>query len=536
MNLDTWDRELLHDVDRDFILDGLKHGFYITDATIDTHGENIFVENSTSATKPDVRHLVEQEILLELSHGRYVFTDTPPIITSALCTAEKSSGGIRLIHDLSRPEDESLNSFASKNTFTAESVSDAISRIGPRWFMGKIDLQSAYRSVPVHPSQYAFTGLHWIFENHKKHYMYDSRLPFGARKSPYIFHTLTQAVKRMMVRRGFTATTVFLDDFFVAGETFEECLIAYNTLIKLLCSLGFMINWTKVCDPTQRLVFLGVVIDTVHGTLSLEQTKVKRLQNDLTGIQARKRVTRRQLESLAGKLSWAAHVIPWGRTHLRSIFNVIKTLNLPKHKVLTSVITTDLQWWSVWLSMGNNTKLIWDNRPLLHAYTDASLRAGGGFYQGDWFYSEWQADWPDISDDHINIKELGSVCIAALRWGPTWSGHRVMIHTDSRVVEAMINNGSSTNDTCLAILKALSFISLFYGFTICADYIRGCDNIIADHISRMYMHEHFQKLFTIFYYVLGFRDALLPIYNLHTHMTPYSMSFLQNKLHVCATN
>ena len=70
-------------------------------------------------------------------------------------------------------------------------------------------------------------------------------------------------------------------------------------------------------------------------------------------------------------------------------------------------------------------------------------------------------DWPGISDDHINIKELGSVCIAALLWGPTWSGHRVVIHTDSRVVEAMINNGSSTNNNCLAILKALYFISLY---------------------------------------------------------------------------
>ena len=43
----------------------------------------------------------------------------------------------------------------------------------------------------------------------------------------------------------------------------------------------------------------------------------------------RKRASRSQLESLAGKFCGASHVVPWGRTHLRSIYVSISSLKSP---------------------------------------------------------------------------------------------------------------------------------------------------------------------------------------------------------------
>ena len=225
-----WERELAGDPDRDYIVNGLKHGFYIVDDVTEIDQRDVHVKNGSSVLHPNTRRLVEDQVLLELNHGRYVVTETKPSIVSALSAVPKSDGGIRLIHDFSRPDELSVNSYATKESFCAETVDDAVSRIGPGWYMAKVDLQSAYRTVPVHPSQFTLTGLQWTFQDKSTKFMYDSRLPFGARKSPQIFHTLTQAVKRMMVRRGFVTTTVLLDDFFIAGETFDECLLALNTL------------------------------------------------------------------------------------------------------------------------------------------------------------------------------------------------------------------------------------------------------------------------------------------------------------------
>ena len=110
----------------------------------------------------------------------------------------------------------------------------------------------------------------------------------------------------MMIKKGFNSIVVYLDDFLIAGRTFGECLEAYTTLIKLLRSLGFWISWSKVCDPTTKLTFLGITIDTVRGTLSLEDCKVKELCDIISEFKTKKRASKRKLESLAGKLAWIA--------------------------------------------------------------------------------------------------------------------------------------------------------------------------------------------------------------------------------------
>ena len=86
----------------------------------------------------------------------------------------------------------------------------------------------------------------------------DSKLPFGARLSPGIFHRLTQAVRRIMARRGFDLLVVYLDDFLVMAESRDACAEALSVLIQLLRKLGFAIHWGKVVDPTTKITFLGI--------------------------------------------------------------------------------------------------------------------------------------------------------------------------------------------------------------------------------------------------------------------------------------
>ena len=85
-------------------------------------------------------------------------------------------------------------------------------------FMAKIDFSVAYRIVPIHPECYSATGLQWTFSGATTpSYMFDSRLPFGASKSPYIFQKLSTSVTRMMARRGYTVIS-YLDDFLIIDQ------------------------------------------------------------------------------------------------------------------------------------------------------------------------------------------------------------------------------------------------------------------------------------------------------------------------------
>ena len=126
-----------------------------------------------------------------------------------------------------------------------------------------------------------------------------------------------------MDRSRFSSVVVYLDDFLIAGPTRRICMEAFNFLLNLLHKLGFQINWAKVVDPCQKIIFLGYKISTILGTLSMDVQKVESFHVLLVEFLKRKWATRKQLERLARKLMWAATIILWGRLHTSSTFDLI---------------------------------------------------------------------------------------------------------------------------------------------------------------------------------------------------------------------
>jgi hypothetical protein len=186
---------------------------------------------------------VEQQIRTELDNGRYVVATTHPHLISALGAIPKpNKPEVRLIHDCSRPKGSALNDLALGDCFHYQTVQDAVELITPSSYLAKLDLSAAYRSVKTHPSDWLLSGLAWTFTGDTNPtVMIDKRLMFGARKSPFIFHQLSQAVCRIMAHHGFPNIVCYLDDFLVISSSFEECVATLNYLIKLLRFLGFAI-------------------------------------------------------------------------------------------------------------------------------------------------------------------------------------------------------------------------------------------------------------------------------------------------------
>ncbi|XP_066928816.1 uncharacterized protein [Clytia hemisphaerica] len=329
-----WDKELLNDLDRQFLFDGVVNGFQLlpADATISPAE----MDNYNSAVGPGSKEKVEATILEELSAGNYILANEKPVIVSALGAVPKpDSEDLRLIHDCSMPHGLGVNSYIDIEKQSFQTLDDACRLIGENFFIAKIDLRQAYISVPVHPANHAALGLKWNFSG-DEHYTYlkDPRLPFGARSAPGIFHCLTQSVRRMMQRRGFPLIIVYLDDFLVIGRTRQECQAAFDTLHSLLISLGFTISPSKLVSPCQKLVFLGVEIDTTTLTLALPAKKLGDLRDVLMSFQSRARASKRQLQQLAGRLNWACKVIYGGRTFLRRILDLTGSLHKQSSKCL----------------------------------------------------------------------------------------------------------------------------------------------------------------------------------------------------------
>ena len=381
LNVDLWLDEFKGDPDEVFLADGLKNGFQLI--PVGSCFQEAEMDNYCSATNPAVRSKVEKTLLEELGIGNYVVTDHKPVIVSALGAVPKpDSEEVWLIHDCSQPAGKALNDYADLESCKYQTLDDAISLLTPGCYMAKIDLRHAYRSVHIHPDNYEATGLKWRFgDSRHVTYFVDARLPYGGRRAPGIFNRLTQAVKCMMARRDYRAIVVYLDDFLVIGATWQECQEVFECLLQLLNNLGFEINQKKAVPPTQQLVFLGILIDTISQTLSLPEDKLVKLRSVVKEFLQRHKSSKRQLQSLAGKLNWACKAVYGGRTFLWRILDAMNTLVSPAAKFLfTPQFFADLIWWSQFLAVFNGRQLFLDSAPVVDVQTDACYEAAGVFF------------------------------------------------------------------------------------------------------------------------------------------------------------
>ena len=428
-----------------------------------------------------------KQILHEIGMGNYEIVPEPPEIISPIGVIEKPDGGVRLIHDCSVPKGKAVNDYCTTDWHHRFArVDDAATLVTEGCYMAKVDLKSAYRSVSISKHSQKVTGLKWTFGN-RTVYFRDTKLCFGSRLAPGIFHRLTQAVKRMLERKGLKAVVVYLDDFFIKADSFEDCVDALNLVISLLRKLGFHINWQKVTDPSTRIIFLGIEIDSSNMCLRLPDDKLHQALDELRSFRSRKRASKKQLQSLAGKLNFCAGVVFGGRVFLRRIIDSINLLKADNHKmILTAGIHADINWWLQFMSTFNGKSMLLDQQAVESVFTDSCTFAAGGIYAGDWFYINWDLDWPLVSQLHINSKEILAAFLAVCRWAPCWRNKRIYLQSDNITAVAAINKGTSRNPFIMGCLRQLFWLSACYNFHISARFLPGISNTVADDISRLH--------------------------------------------------
>ena len=106
--------------------------------------------------------------------------------------------------------------------------------------------------------------------------------------------------------------------------------------------------------PTQKLVFLGVQLDSTDGTMSLPPYKLEQFRDLIS-----ESLNRKQIQQLAGKLNWASSVVRGGRAYLRRILDVMQPLQNNRHKIrVPASMQEDLLWWNKFLPVFNSVTVI----------------------------------------------------------------------------------------------------------------------------------------------------------------------------------
>lgn len=480
------------------MLEGIKHGFRICDKRAEGT-TNVKVNNHPSVFK--FQDKVEQELKGQIKDGNYVIAEKSglkPKIISPLGAIPKNDNEVRVIHDCSRPIGEAVNDYAVGSSVQYQTINEAYKLVQKDYYMCKVDLKAAYRSVAIHPDDYEMTGLCFKFsDDNSETILCDVRLPFGSSKGPMIFHRLSQAVKRMMYRRGFKNVIAYLDDFLIVEESYELCQKAQLTLLNLLVRLGFLISWKKVVSPGKNVEFLGVTIDSTMCTASLSDVKLAALLEKLKSFRKKSRASKRQLQSLAGSLNWACQVIQGGRYFLRRILDALKCLKLSSHKCkLSAEFHKDLTWWIDYSSTFNG---VFYYREVEHEaiHTDACNEGAGIFFKGQWFYINWIGDFPSCVNLHINYKEVMAIILGLEIFAPRLANTHITVVTDNTAAKGILNKGRSRSTFVMSWLRRLFWVCSMYNISFRVIHVPGSLNQIPDSISRLHEPGQVLRLYSL---------------------------------------
>ena len=137
-------------------------------------------------------------------------------------------------------------------------------------------------------------------------------------------------------------------------------------------------------------------------------------------------------------------------------------------------------WWICLLSAHNCKTFFPSVIPELPtaALTDASLSGGGCLWATDWMYANWVLNYLSLYSLHINYKETFTTVLGAHRWTPFWSGHRVIIKTDSQVAVVILNKSSTCCPVIMDWIRSLFWLKEYCNFSLLVKHIPGTTNTL----------------------------------------------------------
>ena len=186
----------------------------------------------------EVANLLQKAVIIETRHE-------PGEFISSVFVRPKKDGSHRMILNL-----KNLNKHVQYNHFKMDTLQSVISLMTPNCFMASVDLKDAYYSVPVAVAHQKYLKFEWG----GKLYQFTC-FPNGLAFCPRKFTKLMKPAYAALRQLGHI-NSPYIDDSYLQGGSYEECLANVLDTVKMFLSLGFILHPQKsVFTPTQRLVF-----------------------------------------------------------------------------------------------------------------------------------------------------------------------------------------------------------------------------------------------------------------------------------------
>lgn len=447
------------------------------------------------------REKVRKELRAGNLLGPFQHRPIPDLICSPMGLIPKKGnpGKFRMIMHLSSPTHQSINDFIPRRFCTVQykSIDHAIALVaqhGRGAWMSRSDLESAYRFVPMHKTMLSLLG----FTMDDQYYI-DTMLPFGSSEACAIFEKFSSFIDwRVKHETGYEISHM-LDDFFQVHSDQQECARLLQVFLDICAKLKFPVSAEKTVQPTQIIVYLGLLINSLLMVISIPKDKCDQALEIIREQLTTRKTTVRKLKSLTGFLNFLCKAIPPGRAFLRRIYDLMGALPNHYHVSITKQVKKDLSVWEQFISTLDHVRPIitlkqW-NSDSLSLWTDSALRDGGGygiFFQGHWAQNKWDQEFLN-SKPSIALAELIPMVTAVAIWGHLIQNSLLTLFSDNQSAVAMINNSTSKCPLCMTLIRTLVTVCMHNNLVVRARYEPGYRNQTADALSRFQMQK-FRRL------------------------------------------
>ena len=441
-------------------------------------------------------------------------------IISPLMTAPKKPASRRTVFDASFG-DFSLNNATPSNmylgqpcVYTYPKIDDfrrMVLRCGRGCFLFKRDLARYFLQIPLDPVEYHRVGFLWrglIF--------FFIGLAFGLRHSGLQGQKLTDALAWIHRRLGLETAKEkqfnvvnYSDDLGGCETELARAEESFTKLKILMDDLGLEESSKKAESPSQELVYLGVMFDTVAMEMRVPPDKLAEIKSEIRQWSRKSTITKRNLQSLLGKLFWVSRVVRLARVFMGRLLQMLRDMATTGDNVkvkLSDEARKDLKWWDSFLDHFNGVQMIIEedlfplelsqllDRPFDVYAGDATPMGGGGFYGKQYWSRMLPRELQDPSIP-IHLKEFWTLIVSSKLWGKDWTGRAVTLFCDNIAVVDTINHKKPKDPALLSLLREFLYISVTYKFIPVVRTIGTKENYLADHISRRFDSTSAAKIF-----------------------------------------
>ena len=292
----------------------------------------------------------------------------------------------------------------------------------------KEDLAGAYKQIRINPTSWCYTG---VFFDGK--YYFSAYLVFGARSSVGIFERFSSTTEWIVRNAGVSHIVHYLDDFLILSEpkNLPKAFQTQEKFINVVRSLGWTLKDSKRVNPTTKIKYLGIKFDSVKMEMSMPTYKLENILSQIDKVSVSRKITKKGLQKLLGKLCHIARAVRMGRCRL---FDLLAEKQPKRNHDLFRIPAEafrDLMWWKYHASESNGITLIpaslRDPALICHVHTDACLTGGAAIFGSRWFYTDFQKslfplDLDKECFDTIAAKEFHIVVLSLQTWGHLWAG------------------------------------------------------------------------------------------------------------------